>query len=146
MTGATSTDFRIFENAETLAHDVAHWLCGLAQASEAAFAICLSGGSTLLGVGEDRHTASLFPDQPALHDTQRWVVAVIGAKAKARITLTYPALNRGCDLAFVATGAEKRHAVARAQAGDRNIPAGVIRPLARLHWFTDLAAAPERTN
>ena len=35
-----------FENAETLAQDVAEWLCGLAQASGRAFAVCLSGGST----------------------------------------------------------------------------------------------------
>ena len=48
---------------------------------------------TLLGIGEDGHTASLFPGQPALQETRRWAVAVIGAKAEARITLTYPALD-----------------------------------------------------
>ena len=45
---------------------------------------------TLLGIGEDGHTASLFPGQPALQETRRWVVAVIGAKGEPRITLTYP--------------------------------------------------------
>ena len=46
MTGVASTESRTFESAETLAHDVAEWLCGLAQASDRAFAVSLSGGST----------------------------------------------------------------------------------------------------
>ena len=101
---------------------------------------------TLLGIGEDGHTASLFPGQPALKETRRWAVAVIGAKAEARITLTYPALDSSRDLAFVVTGREKREVVARAQEGDRTIPAGVIRPVGRRHWFTDRAAASERAH
>jgi 6-phosphogluconolactonase len=44
-------------------------------------------------------------------------------------------------VAFLATGEEKRGMVARAQAGDRTIPAGMVRPVGRLHWFTDRAAA-----
>lgn len=101
---------------------------------------------TLLGIGDDGHTASLFPGQPALQEMRRWVVAVIGAKSEPRITLTYPALDSSRDVAFVATGQEKRGVVAQARAGDRRIPAGVIRPVGRLHWFTDRAAAPERAN
>jgi 6-phosphogluconolactonase len=46
MTGVASAETRIFESAETLARDVAEWLCGLAQASDRAFAVSLSGGST----------------------------------------------------------------------------------------------------
>jgi 6-phosphogluconolactonase len=103
-------------------------------------------GVTLLGIGDDGHTASLFPGQPALHETQRWAVAVIGAKSEPRITLTYPALDSSRDLAFVVTGSEKRPAVERAQAGDQAIPAGAIRPVGRLHWFTDRAAAPKRSK
>jgi 6-phosphogluconolactonase len=97
---------------------------------------------TLLGIGEDGHTASLFPGQPALQETRRWAVAVIGAKAEPRITLTYPVLDSSRDVAFVATGQEKRGVVARAQMGDRAIPAAVVRPVGRLHWFTDRAATP----
>jgi 6-phosphogluconolactonase len=96
---------------------------------------------TLLGIGEDGHTASLFPGQPALQEKERWAVAVIGAKAEARITLTYPALDSSRNVAFLATGEEKRGMVARARAGDRTIPAGMVRPVGRLHWFTDRAAA-----
>jgi 6-phosphogluconolactonase len=96
---------------------------------------------TLLGIGEDGHTASLFPGQPALQEAQRWVIAVIGARTEPRITLTFPALDSSRDVAFVVTGGEKRDVVARAQAGDRAMPAALLHPVGRLHWFTDRAAA-----
>jgi 6-phosphogluconolactonase len=101
---------------------------------------------TLLGIGEDGHTASLFPGQPALDETRRWAVAVIGAKAEARITLTYPALDSSRDVAFLATGDGKRDVVARAQAGDRTLPAARVFPVGRLHWLTDRAAAQVGAN
>jgi 6-phosphogluconolactonase len=101
---------------------------------------------TLLGIGEDGHTASLFPGQPELQERRRWAIAVIGAKSEARITLTYPPLNSSRDLAFLATGEEKRSVIARAQAGDGTIPAAAVRPVGRLHWFTDLSAAPAGAN
>ncbi len=97
---------------------------------------------TLLGIGDDGHTASLFPGQPALQETRKWAVAVIGAKAEPRITLTYPALDSSRDVAFLATGDRKRDMVARAQSGDRSLPAARVCPIGRLHWFTDRAAAP----
>ena len=97
----------------------------------------------LLGIGEDGHTASLFPGHPALSETGRWVVEVIGAQPQPRITLTYPALNSSRDAAFVVEGAEKRDVVARIRAGDRELPAALVRPVGRLHWFLDRAAAPE---
>jgi 6-phosphogluconolactonase len=98
---------------------------------------------TLLGIGEDGHTASLFPGQPTLAEETRWVVAVIGAKAEARITLTYPALDSSADAVFLVTGKGKREPVGRARSGDRALPAARIRPVGRLHWFLDRAAAPE---
>jgi 6-phosphogluconolactonase len=97
---------------------------------------------TLLGIGEDGHTASLFPAQPALEETRRWTAAIVGAKAEPRVTLTYPALNSSRDAAFLAAGKAKRSMVTRAQRGDRTIPAAAIRPVGRLHWFVDRAAAP----
>jgi 6-phosphogluconolactonase len=101
---------------------------------------------TLLGIGEDGHTASLFPGQPELQERRRWAIAVIGAKPEARITLTYPALDSSRDLAFLATGEGKRSVIARAQAGDGTIPAAAVRPVGRLHWFTDLTATPAGAN
>lgn len=98
---------------------------------------------TLLGIGEDGHTASLFPGQPALQEKRRLVVPVIGAKSEPRITLTYPALDSSRDVAFVVTGEGKRDAVKRTQNGDRATPAALVRPTGRLHWFTDRAAATE---
>ncbi|MGC1693644.1 MAG: 6-phosphogluconolactonase [Pseudolabrys sp.] len=97
---------------------------------------------TLLGIGDDGHTASLFPGQPALQEIRKWAVAVIGAKAEPRITLTYPALDSSRDVAFLATGDRKRDMVARTQSGDRSLPAARVCPIGRLHWFTDRAAAP----
>lgn len=98
----------------------------------------------LLGIGEDGHTASLFPGHPALEDDRHWALAIVGAKSEARITLTYPVLDSSRDAAFLVTGASKRGALARAQSGDRTLPAARIRPVGRLHWFTDRAAASEQ--
>jgi 6-phosphogluconolactonase len=100
---------------------------------------------TLLGIGENGHTASLFPGQPALQEKRRWTVAVLDASTQPRITLTYPALDSSRDVAFLATGAGKRDVVARVRAGDRALPAALVRPIGRLHWFTDRAAAPRGT-
>jgi 6-phosphogluconolactonase len=99
---------------------------------------------TLLGIGEDGHTASLFPGHSALEEKEHWALAVIGAKAEARITLTYPVLDSSRDAVFLVTGAGKREPVARARSGDRRLPAARIRPVGRLHWFTDRAAASEQ--
>jgi 6-phosphogluconolactonase len=97
----------------------------------------------LLGIGDDGHTASLFPGHAALDEKRRWALAVIGAKPEPRITLTLPPLASSRDLAFLATGAEKKEIVRRAQSGDRALPAGRVRPVGRLHWFTDRGAASE---
>jgi 6-phosphogluconolactonase len=97
---------------------------------------------TLLGIGEDGHTASLFPGESALRETRRWVVAVNSPKYGHRITLTFPALNSSRHVVFLAAGQGKREVVARAQSGDVTIPAAMVRPVGRLHWFTDRAAMP----
>ncbi len=97
---------------------------------------------TLLGIGDDGHTASLFPGQPALQETRKWAMAVVGVEAVPRVTLTYPALDSSRNVAFLATGDGKRDVIARAQHGDRSLPASKVRPIGCLHWFIDRAATP----
>lgn len=68
----------------------------------------------MLGLGEDGHTASLFPGSPALEETGRWVVATEHPETgETRLSLTYPCLARARRILFVATGAGKAEAVRR---------------------------------
>jgi 6-phosphogluconolactonase len=85
----------------------------------------------LLGLGPDGHVASLFPDQPALDETER---RVIGAEAKLepfvdRITLTLPMLRSAREVLFLVTGESKADAAWRAFAGEpsRSTPGSLVR-------------------
>jgi 6-phosphogluconolactonase len=98
---------------------------------------------TLLGVGKDGHTASLFPGSSALHEERQWVLPVLAEASRARVTLTYPVLNSSRNLAFLATGASKKNILARIRGGDAAPPAARIRPIGRLTWFVDGAAMPD---
>jgi 6-phosphogluconolactonase len=95
----------------------------------------------LLGLGPDGHTASLFPGTEVLAERERWVAAVIGAKEEARITLTYPALESGRQVAFLVTGKDKRAIFARLRRGDGLLPAARLHPAGTLWLFGDAAAA-----
>jgi 6-phosphogluconolactonase len=96
---------------------------------------------TLLGLGPDGHTASLFPGTAVLAERHRWVAAVVGAKAEARITLTYPALESSQRAAFLIAGAGKRAMLDRLRRGDTGLPAARLRPTGTLYFFGDAAAA-----
>lgn len=62
----------------------------------------------LLGMGEDGHTASLFPDSPALQESRRIFVANHVAKLNAnRLTLTFPAINSAAQIAVLISGKKK---------------------------------------
>jgi 6-phosphogluconolactonase len=97
----------------------------------------------ILGLGPDGHTASLFPGTSVLEERDRWVSEVIGARAEARITLTYPALESSRHTAFLVAGRDKRAMLARALFGDQALPAARVRPVGHSTWFVDAAARPE---
>jgi 6-phosphogluconolactonase len=99
-----------------------------------------------LGIGEEGHTASLFPDSPALTETKRWVSAVeVPAESPHRLTLTYPVLDSARNIFFLVEGAKKREiisAIRREPEGDASrYPAARVRSFGRVIWFLDQAAA-----
>jgi 6-phosphogluconolactonase len=100
----------------------------------------------LLGLGDDGHTASLFPGQPAVHETERWVMAVPAPTGDMwRVTLTPAILNAARNVTFVVSGASKARRlqqVIEVELTPDILPAQVIRPVrGRLTWMVDEAAA-----
>jgi 6-phosphogluconolactonase len=97
-----------------------------------------------LGIGEDGHTASLFPGQRALEEKEKWVVAVKGGNPDLRrLTMTYTVLNRARQLIFLVSGKEKA-AIVRAvfEPVEPPFPAQKIRPVhGTLVWLLDRDAA-----
>ncbi|NVJ14558.1 6-phosphogluconolactonase [Myxococcus sp. AM010] len=93
----------------------------------------------LLGMGEDGHTASLFPGHPALEETEQRVLAVVGPKPPPwRMTLTLPVLRSARRVLTLVSGAGKRDTVRRALAGDAGLPAARV---TNSEWMLDPAAA-----
>jgi 6-phosphogluconolactonase len=95
----------------------------------------------LLGLGDDGHTASLFPGIQALQERERWVVDARSPKSEPRITLTYPALESHDGLVFLVAGAHKRDILARIWGGE-DLPAVRLHGRTAPHWFIDRAAEP----
>ncbi len=99
----------------------------------------------LLGLGEDGHTASLFPETAALDVNDRWVVANPVLKLEtARLTLTIPVINSARAVIFLVAGGEKAEALKEVLEGDadpRAYPAKFVRPVGELVWMVDRAAA-----
>ena len=102
----------------------------------------------LLGMGDDGHTASLFPGTAALNETRLWVAPNWVEKLGAwRVTLTAPALNAARRVIFLVTGAAKAGRLREVLKGAHEpsrLPSQLIRPHdGTLEWFIDRAAAYE---
>jgi 6-phosphogluconolactonase len=101
----------------------------------------------LLGMGEDGHTASLFPGSPALAEKKRVAVAAVAKQPPQvnRVTLTLPILNNGHRIVFLVSGSAKARILQEILTGTetkRNYPAGLVESAnGELTWFIDKAAA-----
>ncbi|HEX2093087.1 MAG TPA: 6-phosphogluconolactonase, partial [Longimicrobiaceae bacterium] len=109
-----------------------------------------------LGVGDDAHTASLFPFAPALRERERRVVEALHLPdGEPRVTLTVPVLSAARTVEFLVTGAGKARVVRRVLCGALDpfrLPAQLVRPAEdEPAWILDRAAAaaldlPARTS
>ena len=100
----------------------------------------------MLGVGPDGHVASLFPGHPALDVEDRIAVGVTDSPKPppARVSLTFPALNRSRSVWFLVSGEAKAEAVAAALADDGDLhatPARGVSGREETVWFVDREAA-----
>jgi 6-phosphogluconolactonase len=99
----------------------------------------------LLGLGPDAHTASLFPGDPSIHETEKWVVASTGAAGvKHRITMTPPLINRSDVVLFLVAGQDKAEPLAHVL-GDTydpdRFPAQIVaRNAPSVLWYIDAVA------
>ena len=99
----------------------------------------------LLGLGDDGHTASIFPDSNVLEETSRLVVPTKSPQGQCRITLTPRAFEHAARIIFIVTGEEKAatlSSVVQIQSRSPRLPASCIRPIdGTLAWFVDRKAA-----
>lgn len=99
-----------------------------------------------LGIGENGHTASLFPGTASLREQVRWVVAqYVEGMQTWRVTMTVPLINAARHVAFFVEGAGKAETLGRVWHGPYEpdvLPAQLVQPTAgQLHWLVDAAAA-----
>lgn len=100
----------------------------------------------LLGMGDDGHTASLFPDSPALEETKAMCVAnVVNAAERNRLTLTYPALALSRDIIFLIKGGGKARVLKEVVEQGQH-PSARVRGLESTTFFLDEAAAAELSS
>ena len=94
-----------------------------------------------LGMGADGHTASLFPGDPLVDESERWVGSTDGSKASPpvpRVSLTLPVLNAGRKVVFAVSGEAKRRIVRDIEErveGSRRYPAARINAAGSTLWF-----------
>jgi len=92
----------------------------------------------LLGMGEDGHTASLFPDTPSLTETQHLVIAVLppDISKRERISLALPVINNADNIIFLITGTHKAKVLKEViEAKNRKLPAAMVNPQKGVLFF-----------
>ena len=99
----------------------------------------------LLGLGEDGHTASLFPETDAVEECEKHVVAVYVPRLSVwRVTLTLPVLNAAREILFLVSGKSKSEIVQRIMSikqPAKELPATMVNPQnGELHWMLDSEA------
>jgi 6-phosphogluconolactonase len=100
----------------------------------------------LLGLGENAHTASLFPHTPVLDEREHWVKDVyVAEQGMYRVTLTVPLINQANQVIFLVSGAENASALQDVLEGmyrPHDLPAQLVHPReVRSIWLVDKAAA-----
>jgi 6-phosphogluconolactonase len=91
----------------------------------------------LLGMGDDGHTASLFPGTPALDVTDRNVVANFVPKFSSwRLTMTFSMINQARTVCFLINASKNRDLIEQVISGDTRYPAARVQPVSgKLVWF-----------
>lgn len=101
----------------------------------------------LLGLGENGHTASLFPDTRVLREQERWAAEVyVAEQSLYRVTLTAPIINKAACVAFIISGASKAQVLKEVLEGPRDpmrLPAQLVKPElhgGEVYWLADKEA------
>ncbi|GIM96465.1 6-phosphogluconolactonase [Paractinoplanes toevensis] len=99
----------------------------------------------MLGVGEDGHVASLFPDHPVLNETGTTTAAVHDSPKPPpnRVTLTMPTIQSADEVWLIAAGPDKTVSVGAALGGDKAKPAAHATGVSKTYWLLDRAAAAD---
>ncbi len=102
----------------------------------------------LLGIGEDGHTASLFPGGPGFQTTNLVVAVPLGEEKHDRVTLTLPVINQARNIIFYVSGRSKAGAVKRVvEDNDPALPASRVKPQkGKLLFLLDLEASSQLSS
>lgn len=97
----------------------------------------------LLGIGEEGHTASIFPGSPLLEEPKKWIQSIwVEEKQMDRVSFTLNFINRSRNVAFLVSG-ESKAAIVKTlfSAKGKNLPAARVQAKENTYWFLDDAAA-----
>jgi len=98
----------------------------------------------MLGVGEDGHVASLFPEHPVLNEPGTTAAVHNSPKPPPeRVTLTMPTIRSADEVWLIAAGPDKTASVGAALNGDKAKPAAHATGVSRTYWLLDKAAAAD---